>query len=142
MARARQVHHSSFSAVSESALFTISYTPYLKNMSHIHTLNKDEITVHGSSSSRDNSQANTESSLEASKDDRVEIDTDKLKDHLGLKDIVSSVEEIKALFHEVMGKRTLKASEPNTSKKARTEDASVPRADNSPRVRSDRHSGA
>ena len=100
-------------------------------MSHIHALNKDEITVHGSSSSRDNSQANTESSPKASKDDRVEIDTDELKDHLGLKYIVSSVEEMKALFHEVMGKRTLKASEPNTSKKARTEDASVPRAYNS-----------
>ena len=55
-----------------------------------------------------------------------------MKDQLGLKDIVSSIEEMKALtFHEVMGKRTLKASEPNTSKKARTEDASVPHADNS-----------
>ena len=72
-------------------------------MSHIHALNKDEITVHGRSSSRDNSQANTESSPKASKDDRVEIDTDELKDHLGLKYIVSSVEEMKALFHEVMG---------------------------------------
>ena len=59
------------------------------------------------------------------------IDIDELKDHLGLKDIVSSVEEMKALFHEVVGKRKLEASEPNTSKKARTEEASVPRADNS-----------
>ena len=95
-------------------------------MSHIRTLNKDEITVHGRSSSRDSSQANTESSLEASKDDRVEIDIDELKDHL-----VSSVEEMKALFHEVVGKRTLEASEPNTSKKVRTEEACVLRADNS-----------
>ena len=70
-------------------------------------------------------------SLEASKDDRVEIDIDELKDHLGLKDIVSSVEEMKSLFREVVGKRTLEASEPNTSKKARTEKASVPSADNS-----------
>ena len=38
---------------------------------------------------------------------------------------------MKALFHEVVGKRTLEASEPDTSKKARTEEASVPRADNS-----------
>ena len=53
-------------------------------MSHIRTLNKDEITVHESSSSRDSSKANTESSLEASKDDRVEIDIDELKDYLGL----------------------------------------------------------
>lgn len=100
-------------------------------MSHIRTLNKDEITVHESASSRDSSKVNTESSLEASKDDRVEIDIDELKDHLGLKDIVSSVEEMKALFHEVVGKRKLEASEPNTSKKARTEEASVPRTDNS-----------
>ena len=105
---------------------TISYTTFLRNMSHIRTLNKDEITVHGSSSSRHSSQANTESSLEASKDDRVEIDIDEMKDHL-----VSSVEEMKALFHESVGKRTLEASEPNTSKKARTEDACVLRADNS-----------
>ena len=94
-------------------------------MSHIRTLNKDEITVHGSSSSRDSSHANTESSLEARKDDTVEIDIDELGDHL-----VSSVKEMKALFHEVVGKRTLEVSEPNTSKKARTEEASVPRADN------------
>ena len=66
-----------------------------------------------------------------SKDDRVEIDIDELKDHLGLKDTVSSVEEMKALFREVVGKRTLEASGPNSSKKARTEEASVPRADNS-----------
>ena len=66
-----------------------------------------------------------------SKDDRVEIDIDELKDHLGLKDTVSSVEKMKALFREVVGKRTLEASGPNTSKKARTEEASVPRADNS-----------
>ena len=38
---------------------------------------------------------------------------------------------MKALFHEVVGKRTLEASEPDTSKKARTEEASVPSADNS-----------
>ena len=38
---------------------------------------------------------------------------------------------MKALFHKVVGKRKLEASEPNTSKKARTEEASVPRADNS-----------
>ena len=100
-------------------------------MSHIRTLNKDEITVHGSSSSRDSSQANTQSSLEVSKDDRVEFDIDELKDHLGLKHVVSSVEEMKVLFHKIMGKQTLKASEPNTSKKARTKEASVPCADNS-----------
>lgn len=100
-------------------------------MSHIRTLNKDEITVHESHSSRDSSHANTESSLEARKDDRVEIHIDELKDHLGLKDIVSSVEKMKALFRDVVGKRTREASEPNTSKKARTEEASLPRADNS-----------
>lgn len=100
-------------------------------MSHIRTLNKDEIRVHESSSSRDSSKENTESSLEASKDYRDEIDIDELKDHLGLKDIVVSVEVMKALFHEVVRKRQLEASEPNTSKKARTEEASVPRADNS-----------
>ena len=85
---------------------------------------QDEITVHESSSSRDSSKANTESSLEASKDDRVEIDIAELKDHLGLKDIVSSIEEMKALFHKVVGKQNLEASEPNTSKKTRTEEAS------------------
>ena len=87
----------------------------LRSMSHIRTLKKDEITVHESSPSRDSSKGNI----------------DELKDHLGLKYIVSSVEEMKGLFHEVVGKRKLEASEPNTSKKARTEEASVPRADNS-----------
>ena len=38
---------------------------------------------------------------------------------------------MKALFHEVVGKRTLEASESDTSKKARTEEVSVRRADNS-----------
>ena len=99
-------------------------------MSHIRSLNTDEFTVHESPGNHSNQK--TESPLEASKDDdKVEIDIDELKDHLGLQDIISSVEEMKALFHEVVGKRKLEASEQNTSKKARTEEASVPRADNS-----------
>ena len=46
-----------------------------------------------------------------SKDDRVEIDIDELKDRLGLKDIVSSVEEMKALFQEVQ-RGIVKATQP------------------------------
>ena len=83
--------------------YTKLYQVFTKNESYSY-LNTDKITVHESPSTRD---------------------------HLGLKDINSSVEEMKVLFHEVVGKRTLEASESNTFKKARTEEASVPRAHNS-----------
>lgn len=97
---------------------------------HRQTLHKEEITIHEKVPRRtnDNKLAENvaEASLEASTDGKIEIDIDEL----GLQDIVSSIAEMKTLFHEVVGKRKLEAVQPNLSKKARTEKSSAPRVDN------------
>lgn len=98
------------------------------------TLSADEITVHVDNSSL---EASAEEILLAEEEpaedeNRVELDIKELKDELGIPSILSSVEEIKALVHEVVGKRKATShSEQNSAKKTRSEEASEPRANHS-----------
>lgn len=97
------------------------------------TLSAEEITVHVDNSSL---EASTEEKLlaeESAEDENpVEVDILQLKDELGIPSILSSVEEIKALVHEVVGKRkTTSHSEQNSAKKTRSEEAFEPRVGNS-----------
>lgn len=100
------------------------------------TLSAEEITVHVDNSSLEASAEEEEKLLAeepAEDENSVEVDLVQLKDELGIPSILSSVEEIKALVHEVVGKRKASTShsEQNSSKKTRSDDVSEPRASNS-----------